>query len=222
MADGLDRDRRAAGPGRRDHRPPVPPDGHPGRPHARAARRDRHHLRIAAERDRRRGRAVPQGRQRDDPARRLRSDPQQPGDRRVRARRPARRRPAGTRGAGRRDHRPRGRRAPDRRREARRRHRPARRQGPHRAHRARREGPGDQAPRRRVPRVHRRVGRPRHGDPHRGQREDAALLALQHDGDAARARGHRGARAAAAVAASTSARASSCAAASARARWCRR
>ena len=38
----------------------------------------------------------------------------------------------------------------------------------------------------------------RHGDPHRRQREDAALLAVQHDGDAARARGHRRARAAAA------------------------
>ena len=32
----------------------------------------------------------------------------------------------------------------------------------------------------------------------RRQREDAALLAVQHDGDAARARGHRRARAAAA------------------------
>ena len=41
--------------------------------------------------------------------------------------------------------------------------------------------------------------RPRHGDPHRRQREDAALLAVQHDGDAARARGHRGARPAGAV-----------------------
>ena len=36
------------------------------------------------------------------------------------------------------------------------------------------------------------------GDPHRRQREDAALFAVQHDGDAARARRHRRARAAAA------------------------
>ena len=62
----------------------------------------------------------------------------------------------------------------------------------------------------------------RHGDPHRRQREDAALFAVQHDGDAARPRGHRRARAAAAVRRSTRARASSCAAASARARSSRR
>ena len=106
--------------------------------------------------------------------------------------------------------------------EARRRHRAARRQGPDRAHRARGEGAGDQAPRRRVPRVRRRRRRRRHGDPHRRQREDAALLAVQHDGDAARPRGHRRARAAAAVRRSTRTRASSCAAASARARSSRR
>ena len=46
------------------------------------------------ERDRRRRGAVPQVRQRDDPARRLRGDPQQPGDRRLRARGPARGRTA--------------------------------------------------------------------------------------------------------------------------------
>ena len=51
--------------------------------HARAARRGRHHLRIAAQRDRRRRGPVPQGGQRDDPARRLRGDAQQPGDRRA-------------------------------------------------------------------------------------------------------------------------------------------
>ena len=123
---------------------------------------------------------------------------QQPGDRGLRPRGPRRRRAAGDRGAGDRDHRPRGGRLPDRRREARRRHRPARRQGAHRAHLARGEGPGDQAPRRRLPRVHRRLRRPRDGDPHRRQREDAALFALQHDGDAAGARRHRRARAAAA------------------------
>ena len=70
------------------------PVRHPGRHDARAARRRRHHLRIAAQRDGRRRGPVPQGRQRDDPARRLGGDAQQPGDRRVRARRPARGRPA--------------------------------------------------------------------------------------------------------------------------------
>ena len=48
---------------------------------------DRHHLRVAAERDRRRRRPVPEVRQRRDPARRLRGDPLQPGHRRLRARR---------------------------------------------------------------------------------------------------------------------------------------
>ena len=148
--------------------------------------------------------------------------PQQPGDRRVRPPRPARRRPARDRGAGRRDHRPRGRRLPDRRREARRRHRAARRQGPDRAHQPRGEGAGDQASGRRLPRVRRRLRRPRDGDSHRRQREDAALFAVQHDGDAARPRRHRRARAAAAVPRSMRARASNCAAASARARSCRR
>ena len=42
------------------------------RARARAARRDRHHLREPAERDGRRGGAVPEERQRGDPARRLR------------------------------------------------------------------------------------------------------------------------------------------------------
>ena len=67
-------------------------------------------------------------------------------------------------------------------------HRSARRQGPDRARRARGEGAGDQASRRRLPRVRRRARRPRHGDPHRRQRQDAALQPVQHDGDAARAR----------------------------------
>ena len=49
----------------------------------------------------------------------------------------------------------------------------------------------DQAPRRRVPRVHRRRRRPRQGDRHRRQRQDAALRHLQHDGDAAGGAGHR-------------------------------
>ena len=90
MARGLERDRRAARPGRRNSRPPLSAVRHPGRHDARAARRHRHHLRIAAERDRRCRGPVPQVGQRDDPARRLRGDPQQPRDRRMRARGPAR------------------------------------------------------------------------------------------------------------------------------------
>ena len=58
------------------------------------------------------------------------------------------------------------------------------------------EGAGDQAPRRRLPRLCRRCGRRRHGRAHRRQRQDAALLAMQHDGDAARACRDRAARAA--------------------------
>ena len=60
------------------------------------------------------------------------------------------------------------------------------------------------------------------GDPHRRQCQDAALLAVQHDGDAAGPRGHRVARAAAARRHLHRARASSCAAASARAHSFRR
>ena len=157
MAHGLERDRRAARPGRRDHRPALPPDRHPGRQDARAARRDRHHLRIAAQRDRRRGGAVPQVRQRVDPARRLGSDPQQP-------RRSPRCVREGLRDAGLPetavqlvdDDRPRRGGPPDHRRRARRRHRAARRQGADRARRARSARAGDQAPRRRLPRLRRR------------------------------------------------------------------
>ncbi len=199
MADGLQEIAALPDPVGEITRPALPPHRHPGGQDARAAGRGRDHLRIAPERDRRRRGPVPQGRQRDDPARRLGGAAQQPGDRRVRASRTARSGPARARGAGDRHRRPRGGRASHRRREARRRHRAARRQGTHRAHRARGEGAGDQAPRRRLPRVRRRRGRPRHGDPHRRQREDAALLAVQHDGDAARAPGHRGRAAAAAL-----------------------
>ena len=109
------------------------------------------------ERDRRCRGAVPQGRQRDDPARRLGGAAQQPRDRRLRARRPARRGPARStpcRSSRRTDRAAVGHLIADEK------HvdvdRAARRQGPDRAHRARGEGAGDQAPRRRVPRLHRR------------------------------------------------------------------
>ena len=60
------------------------------RPHAHPARRDRDHLRVAPQRDGRRGGAVREGGQRGDPARRLRGDPLEPGARRGAARRGAR------------------------------------------------------------------------------------------------------------------------------------
>ena len=62
------------------------------RARARAARRDRHHLREPAERDGRCRRAVPQGRQRRDPARRLGEPPLEPGHPGLPGARPAPRR----------------------------------------------------------------------------------------------------------------------------------
>ena len=66
---------------RRNQRSQISAERHPGRPDARAARRDRDHLRIAAERDDRCRRAVPQVRQRGDSARRLRGARMQHGAR---------------------------------------------------------------------------------------------------------------------------------------------
>ena len=91
---------------------------------------------------------------------------------------------------------PRRRQPPGRHGQVRRRDRAPRRQEPHRARRARREGAGAEASRRRLPRLCRRQRRSRDGDPHRRQCQDAALLAMQHDGDAAGARRHRFPRAA--------------------------
>ena len=149
---------------------------------------DRHHLRIAPERDRRCRGAVPQVRQRDDPARRLRGDPQQPGDRRLRARRPARGGPSRRRGAGGGDDRSRG-------------GGPlvtmteyvdviVPRGGKGLIERMTREAKraGDQAPRRRVPRLHRRrapISTRPSASPTTRRR---SATAVQHDGDAARAR----------------------------------
>ena len=130
---GTRADRATARPDRRDRRRAAEPSRHPGRPDARAARRHRHHLREPAERDGRCGRPVPQERQRDDPARRLGSDREQPragADRRDGARRGAGCR--GRRAAGRHD-RPRRRRPARHHARVRRRDRAARRQGPDRA-----------------------------------------------------------------------------------------
>jgi len=93
-------DRGAARSGRRNQQPQVPPDRHPGGADARAAGRYRHHLRVAAERHRRRRGAVPEIRQRGDFARRFGSAAFEPGHRRLRARRTEGRGIAGGRGAG--------------------------------------------------------------------------------------------------------------------------
>ena len=78
MAAGVEVVRDLADPGRRGHRELDAPERHDDRARARAARRRRHHLREPAERDRRRRRALPQGRQCRDPARRLRKPALQP------------------------------------------------------------------------------------------------------------------------------------------------
>ncbi len=73
----------------------------------------------------------------------------------------------------------------------------ARRQGPDRAHQPRGQGAGDQAPGRHLPRLHRCRRRPGQGDSRRRQRQDPALRAVQHHGDAAGACRYRRAGAAA-------------------------
>ena len=136
--------------------------------------------------------AVREVRQRLHPARRLRGAALQPGDRRPACARGCRRAgPARGRGAARRHRRPRRGGRADHDARVRRHHRAARRQGTDRAPRARVAHPDDQAPRRRLPRLHRRPRRPGDGGAHRRQRQDAALRHLQHDGDAAGGRGHR-------------------------------
>ena len=67
----------------------------------------------------------------------------------------------------------------------RRHHRAEGRKEPHRAYLAGGDDPGDQAPRRRVPRLYRRSRRPRQGAGDRLQREGATLRHLQHDGNSA-------------------------------------
>ena len=76
------------------HRRMGPPERPPHRAGAHAARRHRHHLREPPERHRRRRRALPQGRQRRDPARRLGLVPLVVGDPSLPRRGPHRRRPA--------------------------------------------------------------------------------------------------------------------------------
>ena len=161
MADGLRQIAALPDPDRQNDRVEETPFRHQGGQDARAARRGRHHLRIPPQRDGGRRGPVRQVRQRGDPARRLGSDPIQPGDRRLRARGTQERRAAGGRGAGDRDHRPRRGGRADHDAGLRRRDRAARGQEPDRAPDARVAHPHDQAPARRVPHLHRRQGRPR-------------------------------------------------------------
>ena len=139
------------------------PSGIQRRPHARAARRVRHDLREPAQRDDRGRVAGHQERQRGAScAAAPRRCAVEPGARRgwcsaalAEAGLPAEAVQLVA------DHRPRRGRPPDRDARVRRRDHPARRQGPDRAHRARGQGAGDQAPRRQLPRLCRRRGRPR-------------------------------------------------------------
>ena len=125
---------------------------------------DRHHLREPAERDGRRRRAVPQGRQCRDPARRLGQPPFEPRHPGCLAARPARSRPARGGHPARAHHRPR-RRGPDagRPRRRHRRDRAARRQKPGRARAGGGARAGVRAPGRPVPHLRRPQRRPRDG-----------------------------------------------------------
>ena len=128
---GHRRDRALPDPGRRRDRILDAAERPEHRARARAARRHRHHLREPAECDRRCRRALPEGRQCRDPARRLRQlalEPRHPSPPRPRS---ARGRPARGRDPAGADARPRRRRNDaGRPRRHHRRHRAARRQGP--------------------------------------------------------------------------------------------
>ena len=128
---------------------------------------------------------------RDHPARRLRGAGVEPRHCRVHSRRAHGGGTRPRRGPGGGDERSRRGRHARRHGHLRGRHRSKGRQGAHRASQPRGPGPGDQAPGRQLPRLHRRPRRPGHG--HRGgdQREDLPLRDLRCDGDAARRAHHR-------------------------------
>ena len=115
MADGIESDARHRRSRRRRHRELAAPERHDHRARPRAARRDRRDFRKPAQRRRRCRRAVPEIRQRGDPARRLRQFPLLPRDPRLPGAGLARGRPAGSRDHAGADARPRrGRPAADR------------------------------------------------------------------------------------------------------------
>ena len=95
MAKGLEEIAAPPRPGRHRDRRMGPAERPPHRARAHAARRHRHHLREPPERHRRRRRALPQGRQCRDPARRLGFVPLLDRDPPLPRRGPDRRRPAG-------------------------------------------------------------------------------------------------------------------------------
>ena len=160
---------------------------------ARAARRDRHHLRVEAERDGRRRRALPQVGQRGDLAERLRELPHLARDLQCADRRPRRGRIAGGSDPARADGAARGCRLHARRSRRRyRRDRAARRQKPRRPRAGGGAGAGVRASRRHLSRLCASAGRSRHGEDHRAQRQDAADRRVRRGGDAAR-RSRRGA-----------------------------
>ena len=109
------RRRRGAPRSRRPHHEPQrAAERAARRPDVDPARRHRDDLRIAPQRDRRCGGALPQGGQRRHPARRLRGDPLEPRPRRRAARGGPRGRDSGGRDHDRADRRPRGDRRPAR------------------------------------------------------------------------------------------------------------
>ena len=128
-------DRGAAGPRRRDRRDADAALRPSGGADAGAAGGDRDHLRVTAQRHRRRRRAVPEVRQRDHPQRRLRSAGVEPRDCRVHPRGAGGGGTAPRRGAGGRDQQSRRGRDAHRHGFACGRHRAEGRQGAHRAHR---------------------------------------------------------------------------------------
>ena len=155
--------RRARRPGRRGARrleaAQRPPDhAHPG-----AARRDRDHLREPAQRHERRRRAVRQGRQRGAAARQLDRAAVEHRGRVGAARRARQARAARRRRDPRRRHRVRDRHRGDAAHRLRRLPDPARRAVADQEHPRQRDGPGDHRRRRQLPRLRRRVGRPRRG-----------------------------------------------------------
>ena len=156
---------------------------------ARAARRGRHHLRIASERDGRYRGARAENRQRHRAARRQRSGAKQPAPGRDHGRRSrrSRRRDRIARFAAR-GNRCKTDQGP---RPGRRHHSPRRRGTDHIRHREF-HGACDRNRSRELPHLRRRVCRLRNGRPHRDQRQDAASVSLQRRREVAGARAHRG------------------------------
>ena len=170
---------RARRSGRAGDRPLAAAERPRHRARARAARRRRHHLRVAAQRHRRCRRAVPEGGQRGDPARRLGELSFVARDPRLPAAGAGGRRPAGERDPVRADHRSRRGRHAAHHERLRRRDRAARRPFADRAGAEGEPDPGAGASRRHLPRLSGRGGRPGDGARDHLERQDAAHLGMR-------------------------------------------